>query len=243
MPVSLAEIKSKLISDERFRIVFLGDSLTSTEWVHPNWRGIIEYVIKEELVKKMGDWKPSSWGVRGINSGLDGATSRDLLERLNSDVFVYSPQMVICSVGINDIYFNISPEEHQKNVKKLLQEMSSKIEQVVFCTSLFTAHEPSNRKYAEYVEADKAILPMKGVRFVNLFEKYQKFDLVRFFTFVSGGNEVVGIKPGEIDYLHPNQLGNAYVAKVILADAFGVEFDPEVYIQDCQDEAVQYPRY
>ena len=243
MVVSLDTIKQKLLANDRFRIVFLGDSLTSPEWVHPNWREIVEYVIKEELAKKMGDWKPSSWGVRGINSGLDGATGKDLLERLDSDVFTYSPEMVFCSIGINDIYFDISAKEHQENVRKLLRKIASKVEHVVFCTSIATDRESLNRTYADYVKADKVLFPMKGVGFVNLFERYQKFDLKRFFTFVSGGNEVVGIKPGEIDYLHPNQLGNAYVAKVILAEAFGVEFDPEVYIKDSQNEAVQYPRY
>ena len=49
MNVLLEEIQSIISKDQKFKIVFYGDSTTSTEWVHPNWRGIIEYVIKMEL--------------------------------------------------------------------------------------------------------------------------------------------------------------------------------------------------
>ena len=63
-------IKSHLNKDKTFRIVFMGDSITSTEWVHPNWREIIEYVLKMELEKQMKDWKIPSWGIRCIMLAL-----------------------------------------------------------------------------------------------------------------------------------------------------------------------------
>jgi hypothetical protein len=61
MYLSINQIKDYLNKNDKFRIVFVGDSITSTEWVHPNWREIIEYVIKEELEKIISDWRIPSW--------------------------------------------------------------------------------------------------------------------------------------------------------------------------------------
>ena len=72
MYLSINQIKDYLNENDKFRIVFVGDSITSIEWVHPNWREIVEYVIKEELEKVISDWRIPSWQIRGINCGFDG---------------------------------------------------------------------------------------------------------------------------------------------------------------------------
>ena len=60
----------KLKQGSTFKIVFLGDSITSAEWVHPNYREIIEYVLKQELENDLEDWKLPSWGIRVSILGL-----------------------------------------------------------------------------------------------------------------------------------------------------------------------------
>ena len=54
----------------------------------------------------------------------------------------------------------------------------------------------------------------------------------KFFTFISEENLDEKIKAGEIDPSHPNQLGNAYIAKVLLDKIWGIKFDPEKYIKN-----------
>jgi lysophospholipase L1-like esterase len=242
--MKLESIKKHLLSGKRFKIVFLGDSITSTEWVHPNWREIVEYVLKEELIKILDvkDWNVSSWGIRCINSGLDGATTQDILDHLETDVFAYQPSMVICMIGTNDRYFNINPQQHRKNVQMLIKAVSSKVEHFIFSTSIPANHQATNKEFAKYFEMIKPLFPCPGVKFIDLFKIYQKYDLNKFFAFVSGGNEVVGMKSGDIDYLHPNQLGNAYIAKVFLKEIFGIDFDPELYLKSSKN-GLMYPKY
>lgn len=240
--INLSQIKNILLEGKRFPIVFLGDSITSAEWVHPNWREIVEYVLKEELQEKMGDWKIPSWGIRGINSGLDGASSEDLLVHLESDVFFYKPSMVICITGKSDMHYKISPIVHKENVTRLIQKITAKVPYFVFCTSTASLTKEFNQRYEPYVEWVKSLFPRPKAQFVNLFEKYRKFNLARLFTFISGGNEAVGFEPGDIDTLHPNQLGNAYIAKVILKEVFDIDFDPEKYIKETL-EGKMYPGY
>lgn len=240
--LTLKRIKGQVLKADHFRIVFLGDSITSTEWVHPNWREIVEYVLKEQLAKLTGDWRTPSWNVRGINSGFDGATTQDLLNRLENDVLFYQPKMVICIAGDNDVLFGINPNQHQKNVKQLVAKISKKVPHLIFATSTPANNQAANQKYAPYVKKAKELFPQPKTQFINLFEIYQQFDLEKLFTFKSDGNEVVGIKPGELDFLHPNQLGNAYIAKVILEEGMGISFNPELYIQDTL-KGLMYPHY
>ena len=75
-----------------------------------------------------------------------------------------------------------------------------------------------------------------------MFEVYQKYPTEQFFTFVSEENIVEGVKEGETDLIHPNQLGNAYIAKIILNEVFDIEFDPQGYWQSTL-QGEKYPKY
>jgi len=97
----MKNIKRKLDNNGKFWITFAGDSITSCEWVHPNWREIVEYVLKNELSKAMIDWKKPSWGIRCFNWGLDGSISTDIVERLGQ-ITDSKPDMMIVMIGAND---------------------------------------------------------------------------------------------------------------------------------------------
>lgn len=240
--LNLVALKKMLESGQRFRMVFFGDSITSTEWVHPNWREIFEYVVKEELTKLMGDWKAPSWGIRGINSGLDGSTSQDWLERLAEDVFSYQPQLVILMGTDNDHIFGITPQQQKENLEQILKKIITVVPYVVFVNDIASVNEDKNTKYEQYLQQTSRLFPMRNVQFIDMHCQYRQFPLQKFFTFVSEGNPEAGIKPGEIDFCHPNQLGNAYIAKVLLKEIFDIAFDPERYMQDTL-AGKMYPRY
>jgi len=235
-------IKKHIESGKIYKIVFFGSSITSTEWVHPNWREIIEYVVKKKISKMEGDWKRPSWGIRCINSGLDGSTSDDWIEKVDEYVLSYKPDLVISLFGSNDQTFNFSIAKHKKNLEILFEKISQSVKNYYFCTTTPYNNQVKNEGFEPYLQAEKSIEFPDNVKFVNLFDQYKKFDLDKLFTFVSDGNEVVGINPGEFDYLHPNQLGNAYIAKVLFKEIFGIEFDPERYMKDTLDGKM-YPGY
>ena len=86
-------------------------------------------------------------------------------------------------------------------------------------------------------------MPMDRIWFVDMFKEYRGYDLAKLYTLINRyGNEAVDIKPGEADFAHPNQLGNDYVAKIILEQVFGIKFDPEKYIQETLSGEM-YPGY
>lgn len=237
--VKLSDIQQKLESNSKYWIAFVGDSITSCEWVHPNWREIAEYVLQDVMTGYLnGDWKKSEWGIRGFNFALDGATTKDILERVNN-VKLVKPDLVISIMGGNDPTLGVSVSESVDNIRNFVSRVETG---VVWCNSIYNGTGKKNIQYEPYAKSFMQMPDINNLQKIDLFNIYKQFDLKRIYTFVSEENPVEGIKAGEIDQQHPNQLGNAYIAKVILKEVFDIDFDPELYIEDTKN-GEKLPRY
>lgn len=224
------KINKELKKRGKYWIAFVGDSITSTEWVHPNWREIVEYVIKEELQKVM-DWKVPSWGIRCFNFGFDGSTTKDIVEKVEQ-INMVNPNLAIGVMGGNDPVFGIKPDESKKNLESIFDKIDTNAE-IVWCNSI--PAKKGHRKNTEYEPYANALYGLKdrsNLQKIDMFKIYKEFPTEKFFTFISACDiEVENIKKGDPDFMHPNQLGNAYIAKVILDKVWGIKFDPEKYIK------------
>ncbi|MEK7078504.1 MAG: SGNH/GDSL hydrolase family protein [Patescibacteria group bacterium] len=241
--INFNDIKEILIAKNKFWIAFTGDSITSCEWVHPNWREIVEYVLKEELTKALnGDWKKSEWGVRCFNYGYDGSTTKDILDKMD-DILAVKPDLIIGVMGGNDPAFNLTVDKHVENIKNIVKNANDGGVKVIWCTSTRAGkNSKKNPEYEPYAKACMSIPENDSFQLIDLFAICQQFPLERIFTFVSEENLVENIKAGETDLQHPNQLGNAYIAKVILEKVFSINFDPEKYIRETLS-GEKYPGY
>ncbi len=239
----MQELKRELLSGKKINVVFLGDSITSTEWVHPNWREIIEYVLKEELTRAVGEgsWRIPSWGIRCFNFGFDGSTTTDLLDRLG-DMLRVEPYIAIYLENTNEIHYDFTPRQHSRNVSMLVGGLLKACRHVIVCNSIAGNKREYNKRIAGYAEAVRGMRFGRGITFIDTFSEYAKYDLSRFFTFKSEGNPFLRLKPGDTDFVHPNQLGNAYIAKIVLEKGFGIGFDPELYIKSTR-RGEMFPRY
>lgn len=231
--ITLESIAEILKNKNSYWIAFTGDSITSCEWVHPNWRDIVIYVLQDQMTEYLkGDWKLSEWGIRGFNFAYDGATTADIFEKVD-DILSIRPSLLIGLMGGNDPTLGISVEQSIDNICKIIDSGISSSCQVVWCNST-PAGVGSNKnlEYQPYASAFMNIPPRTGLTKIDMFGIYQQFPTEKFFTFISEENPIEGIKAGEVDLQHPNQLGNAYIAKVILDEVFGITFDPEKYINE-----------
>lgn len=243
MMIRLQDIEESLAKNNKFWIAFTGDSITSCEWIHPNWREVVEYVLKEELTKALnGDWEKSEWGIRCFNYGYDGATTKDILGKMD-DILAVKPDLIIGVMGGNDPAFNVTVNEHVENIKNIVKKANDGGTKVIWSTSTPAGkNSKKNPEYEPYAKASMNIPESNNLQLIDLFNIYQQFPLERIFTFISEENLVENIKAGEIDLQHPNQLGNAYIAKVILKKAFSIDFDPEKYIKETLS-GEKYPSY
>ncbi|CAN5224849.1 hypothetical protein BH09PAT2_BH09PAT2_00610 [soil metagenome] len=240
----LQNIKKFIQKENIYRIVCIGDSLTSAEWVHPNWRDIVEYVLKQDITanffKENDGWKVPSWNIRMINSGLDGATTANYVLLLEEYVYLYKPQLAIIMLGCNDALF-LQPEATYDNLRSMIQDFKEANITVALANDPYITDEIYRNKYMPFHEKIQQLSGEADI-FVDLWSETQQFPLKDMFTYISDGNDDVPMKPGDIDYLHPNPLGNAYIAKVFLKQIFGIDFDAEKYIQGVI-EGVMFPNY
>lgn len=236
--ITLKEIAETIDKTGKFWIAFTGDSITSCEWVHPNWREIVEYVLQDQMTKFFGDWQKSEWSIKGFNFGYDGATTKDILDRVEN-IKLVSPDLVISMMGGNDELFGIDIPQNIKNIKNIVEKLNTK---VVWSTSIAFGSSDKNKRYEPYAKSCMEIAENENLQLINMFDIYKSFPLEKFYTFKSEENVKEHIKKGDIDFIHPNQLGNAYIAKVILKEVFGINFDPELYWKDTLS-GEKYPNY
>lgn len=224
-------IKNILSQGKTCRLVFVGDSLTSTEWVHPNWREIVEYVLKQEMSDEFDDWKVASWQIRTINCGFDGSSTRDIRQKLEKDIIIYQPSMVLMMIGGNDKYF-LKRDETKDNLSFLISHFKSHNIPLILSTDPTLAnkkHDAQDEDLREIIRSHEDDVDL----FVDLHKRMADSPLDTFFTFYEGE---------EFDFLHPNMLGNAYIAGVFLKEIFDISFNPEKYLKDLL-AGEKYPTY
>ena len=244
----LNEIKSQVEKDKSYLIAYYGASTTSHEYIFPNWGDIIRYVLKYHLESVLSDWKKPCWSIHTINMGLDGATSSDLLEKLDEWVLSRNPDLIFIEEGKNDLYFNINKEVTEANKKKSIHKILDKGIKVVFISTIPSLWEKLNKRLIDNMEVDynvaKEFAGNKNFIFVNLFKLFPKSLIKKSYTLISEeGNDVIGIPAGEIDPVHHNKYGNAIVAKILLKEVFGIDFDEKVFLKDLNDQSKQFPDY
>ena len=96
--------EQKMIFEPMDRIVFAGDSVTDMGSAQPVGEGLFDNVGQSyvRIIENMlSTWYPEVY-LRVTNSGVSGNTSRDLLQRFDSDVVALNPDWVSICIGIND---------------------------------------------------------------------------------------------------------------------------------------------
>lgn len=239
----LPQIVNHLETTGKFWIAFTGDSIASCEWVHPNWRDIVIYVLHDKITQELqGNWQLAEWGIKGFNFAYDGATTKDIVEHLD-DLLSIKPQLVIGLMGGNDPVLDVSVQESTTNITTIVDQVLNSGSKIVWANSTPAGKESSkNLEYQPYAQAFMEIGDKEGFQKIDMFNLYKSFPIDKFFTFLSEENPVECLQAGDPDLQHPNQLGNAYIAKVILKEVFEIEFDPDKYIQETL-AGVKLPSY
>jgi lysophospholipase L1-like esterase len=240
----LQTIEKYLELDKFYNIAFIGDSLTSCEWIHPNWREIVEYVLKQELEEKMEDWKLPAWKLRTFNVGFNGGNSSDVLHLLQESVLIHKPALAFIMLGTNDADFQTAtPEEFKENIKLMCKRLSEiGCKDIVLMTSPKTLDKDANDGYVNYFKLLEELTLEENLYFLDLYRKFENLKLEKIYTFISPRDEMDGTKAGDIDQVHPNRLGNAYIAKFVLEELFRINFNPKLYLETLLQEE-KFPRY
>jgi lysophospholipase L1-like esterase/predicted esterase len=146
------------VSVEPMTIVCLGDSVTG---VYYHTGGHRAYPEMLELALKAAHPRAT---IKVINAGISGNTTRDGLNRLDSDVLKHRPDLVTISFGLNDMV-RVPIEEYRSNLEQLIDRCRAQKSQVLLCTPnavINTGDRPITR-LGEYCEVLRTVGRNKNV--------------------------------------------------------------------------------
>ncbi|MBW2493976.1 MAG: hypothetical protein JRE43_04425 [Deltaproteobacteria bacterium] len=221
--------------DAAIRIVALGDSTTEA-----GWAGNAKSVYPERLEAAL---EARGIDVEMINAGISNTTSRQALERLDSDVRRFEPDYVIIQFGINDSWIDASLgrtqprltlDEYEGYLKAIISKLRADGAKPILMTANpmrwselygdelrdpklgFDFDDPRgiNRLLDVYSERVRKTAREEQVPLVDVAERFEAYD------------RVPGQSIGDIlipnDGIHPNDAGHAliaeWLAEILLAE-------------------------
>ena len=148
-------------------IVTLGDSTTAVD----DWSGRDVAVYADLLPDAL-----AACGVRArvVNAGICGTTTRDALERLDRDVRVFSPDLVVIQFGINDSWIDVDEgrreprltrEEFRTDLRALVRVLADDGARVVLMTP--NPMRWADPYYLDAFERDAGLLDTGSERGLN----------------------------------------------------------------------------
>ncbi len=132
-------------------IVAIGDSITQadTHWSVQGHRNTIQGGWVARLENRLCEDFPDEYEV--VNKGINGDTVQGVLNRLDRDVILLQPDIVIVAIGTNDIFGNLSevpnmtPDSYQSTMALVFDKLQLNLPDTpVFVMSMITVL----RKYA-----------------------------------------------------------------------------------------------
>ncbi|MEY4760951.1 MAG: hypothetical protein RLZZ200_807 [Pseudomonadota bacterium] len=179
------------VEKDQRAVVFLGDSITQG--------------LGDDLERRFP-------GLKSVNRGISGDTTRGVLIRLSQDVIAIRPRAVVLLLGTNDIEEDVAPELIVANMKEIIARLTASDPSLRILLCKIFPSSASKKRPAErilrvnelYAEA------VVGDRQVTLVDTWG--------LFANGAGDA---KTEEFpDLLHPNEIGyskwTAYLAPLLI---------------------------
>jgi lysophospholipase L1-like esterase len=198
----LEKIKELIASQDRFRWVFTGDSITMGAKHTHGFRSYVE-IFHERL-----QWELGRSGDIVINTGMSGHTSRHILNDFEWRVDQFKPIVVSLMIGTNDCSKpDISSTLFAENVQSLVTKIRTIGAIPIFHTPnpIIISKAQERKKLPEYIAIIRDLAKKNRVILVDNYAYWE---------------EIAGQKSHEFIYrewlndpLHPNGIGHQEIAR------------------------------
>ena len=211
--------------EKNSKLLIIGDSITDCGRARPvgEWGGLGNgYMSYIDALLQVGY---PELGIRVVNQGISGDTTRHLRARWDSDVIAQKPDYLGVMIGVNDVWRSfdnphikeacVPLEEYTAILRELLAKTTAK--KVFLMTPFFLELNKSDKfraKLDTYCVAVKAIAEEMGHEFVDIQAAFDAFMERGVYGMTISGDRV-----------HPNGMGSLLIAKTFLKAAgfdFGV---------------------
>lgn len=189
-------------------MIFFGDSITQAG-VNPG--GYIDLLNKMLVTENLA----SKYEL--IGAGIGGNKIYDLYLRMDSDVVVKNPDIVVLYVGVNDVWHKTSygtgtdPDKFEKFYEAVINKLKSKKVKLILCTpaAIGEKTDHSNQQDGDlnkYSGIIRNLAAKHQTGLVDLRKSFLEFNLQN-----NPDNKESGILTS--DRVHLNAKGNDFVAK------------------------------
>lgn len=201
------------------RIVFAGDSVTDMGSKAPVSEGLFD-ALGHGYVRMVDNLLSACYPktfIRVTNSGVSGNTSRDLLERFESDVISLKPDWVSICIGINDVWRQfdstamtehcVLPDEYRSNVEKMILAVKDKVKGIFILTPYYMEPNKSDMMRArmdEYSDICRELAAKYDCTLVDFQKMYDEYFKTRHSSSIAW------------DRVHPNEIGATLMAREFL---------------------------
>ncbi len=200
-----------MVNQKPKRIVFFGDSITQAG-VSPN--GFITKI--GEALKQKG--LASEYEL--IGAGIGGNKVYDLYLRMDSDVLVRNPDIVVIWVGVNDVWHKASfgtgtdPDKFERFYTAIIKKLQARNMRVILCTPSTIGEK------TDYTNQQDGDLNKYSQIIRDLAKRYNcdLIDLRRIFLDYNLKHNPENKESGilTVDRVHLNEQGNQLVADSML---------------------------
>jgi lysophospholipase L1-like esterase len=201
------------------KLVMIGDSITDAERSRPVGEGLFGALGKgyvSYVDALLGATYPQL-GIRVVNMGIGGNTTRDLKARWQTDVIDLKPDWLAIMIGTNDIWrqfdmpwqkeIHVYPEEYEANLTELVTRTLPLVKGLILMTPFYI--EP-NQNDAMRAQMDRygAVVKTLATQHDTLFVDTQAaFDAAL---------ETYYAATLAWDRVHPTHIGNMILARAFL---------------------------
>lgn len=174
------------------KIVFLGDSVTASA-----------NVALEQRWAHMVGLSAGYAATDIINAGVPGNVSQQMLARLQADVLVHSPDVVVMMFTVNDRSNSIPLTTHEANYRSLVEQCRAAGAKVVLMSP--PIYRSQLDTWGAWVEKWRGLAGEYGCPFIDIWRDYASL-------YLTGGFGAMYVDSA--DLVHQNAAGNARIHAV-----------------------------
>lgn len=189
--------------DKGLSIVFTGDSITHGPLHTKGYRSYTEH-FRERLKEKF-----KNENIMVFNTGVSGATTRDIIRDFHICVNIYDPDIVFIMLGMNDSSNKIVPlEEYRSNILELINKVREIGAIPIIQTSNIIKLDLSRKSLKFYMDIVRAVARENNVMLIDHYSHWEELEKED----SNLKNELLN------DLIHPNEKGHLEIVKFIFKE-------------------------
>lgn len=208
-------------------IVFAGDSVTDMGSVNPVADSPLWDALGNGYVRSIDSMLNAFYPevhVRVVNSGINGQTSTELLERWDRDVLSLNPDYVSLLIGFNDVWRqfdspchtgqHVSLDKSEENIREMITRTLPCVKKMFVISPYYMEPQrgdPMRAKMDEYGAMTKRLAEEYNCEFIDFQKMYDDYFKYRHSSSIAW------------DRVHPSRVGATLMAREFLSHC---DFDP-----------------